>query len=217
MYIGRDFKRDIELENLKKFTGHLRPNRSWLDLFSLSLSYNFRYNNFDFTTLTDNLNADEVIIIDFHDDILKDHQIHFWRKDSISDILPAVKCPSFKSETKIFKFSEINKIREYIYYRNHAKSIVIENIDEELSINLVYGDIVKITPRSPWSNNLNDLKNDFSVKLQERYKLWEIDGCACKPKKIRIWHDIFNGLQYAIDQLKWIPNISDVELGIHIN
>ena len=95
MYIGRDFKREIELDKLNEFTGHFRPTRSWLDLFSLSLSYYFRSNEFDFTVLTNNLSKDEVVILDSHDDIFKWYRIHYWNKDTISDILPAIKCPSF--------------------------------------------------------------------------------------------------------------------------
>ena len=38
MYIGRAFKRDIELDKLKENAIHLRPNRNWIDLFSLSVS-----------------------------------------------------------------------------------------------------------------------------------------------------------------------------------
>ena len=37
-YIGRAFKRDIELDKLKENARHLRPNRNWIDLFTLSLS-----------------------------------------------------------------------------------------------------------------------------------------------------------------------------------
>ena len=146
MYVGRDFKRDIELDSSKIYKSKLKPNRSWLDLFSLSLSNYFRYINFDFTILTDNLSEDEVIIIDSHDDIFKDYQIHYWSKDRISDILPAIKCPSFKSETKIFKTSETYEIWRFINDQIHTKSFVIENIDDELSINLVYGNTVKIGP-----------------------------------------------------------------------
>ena len=103
MYIGRNFKRDIDLDSLKyKYTKLLRPNRSWLDLFSLYLSSCFNYNKFDFTILTDNLSEDEVIVIDSHDDIFEGYQINFWKKDKILYILPSIKCPSFKSETKIF-------------------------------------------------------------------------------------------------------------------
>ena len=39
----------------------------------------------------------------------------------------------------------MEEIGKFIYDQNHIKSIVIENIDEELYINLVYGDTVKIT------------------------------------------------------------------------
>ena len=205
MYIGRDFKRDIELNRLKQFTGHLRPNRSWIDLFSLSLSNYYNNDEFDLTILIDNLCEDEVIIVDSHDDIFKEYQIHFWRKDRISDILPAIKCPSFKSKTKIFKTSEMKDIGKFIKDQDHTKSIVIEKSDKELSINLIYGNTIKITSRK----SLN--------KLQERYKLWEIEDCACKPKKIRAQEWFFGILQYAINMLLRISNITDVKLGIHIN
>ena len=56
----------------------------------------------------------------------------------------------------------------------------------------------------------------FSNKLKERYKLWEIEDCACKPKKIRVWVNDFEYLQYVIDELKWISNINDAKLGMHI-
>ena len=146
MYIGRDFKREIELIKSKDIKENLRPNRSWLDLFLLSLSDDFHDNKFDFTILVDNLREDEVIMLDSHDDIFKDYQVHFWIKDRIPDILPAIKCPSFKSETEIFHTSDKSKIWKFIYYQNHTKSIVIEKVDEKISINLIYGNTVKITP-----------------------------------------------------------------------
>ena len=213
MYIGKNFKKEIELDYLNENVRHLRPNRSWLDLFSLSLSYKFHlFNYFDFTNLIGKLSIDEVIIINSHDDIFKGYQIHFWRKDRISDILPAIKCPSFKSETKIFKTSEMNKMKIFIRYQNHTKSIVIENADEELSIILVYGDTVKIGP-----NTFDAYQHiNFFDELKERYELWEIDDCVCKPKKIRVWAKDFEILKDTIDHLKWISNINDVNLGIDI-
>ena len=213
MYIGRDFKRDIELDKLKKNKGDLRPNRSWLDLFSLSLSYYFWRKEFDFTTLTDNLSEDEVIIIDFHDNIFKEYQINFWRKDRISDILPAIKCPSFKSENKNFKTSEMDKIRDFIYDHIHTKSIVIENTDKELSINLVYGDTIKFGP-----NTFNfHQKIEYISELQMRYKLWKIGDCACKPKKIRAQEREFGELKNAIEKFERISNIIDVKYGMNID
>ena len=214
VYIGIGFKREIELDCLNEYSDYLRPNRSWFGLFSLSLSYDFRYNKFDFTILTDNVCEDEVIVIDSHDDIFKSYQIQYWCKDSISDILPAIKCPSFKSETKTFKTSEKRKIIKFIDYQNNTKSIVIENVDEKLSINLIYGDTIKIGPLTIWSDSQY---NDFLDKLQERYKLWEIEDCACKPKKIRVWENNFEDFKYAIDQLNWISDINDVKLGVDIS
>ena len=212
MYIGRDFKREIELDSLKIYTSKLRPNRSWIDLLALSPSYDFKYNWIDFTNLIKNLTEDEVIIIDSHDDIFKGYQIHYWRKDRISDILPAIKCPSFKSETKIFKISDKSEIGKFIYNQNHTKSIVIENTGDKLSINLAYGNTLKITPRTFYT----DQEINFLDKLKERYELWEIGDCACKPKKIRVWVDDFKKLKDGIDELKWISNIIDAKLGIDI-
>ena len=146
MYIGRDFKRDIELDKLKVY--YLRPNRSWLDLFLLSLSDYFHTYGAVFSTLIGNLREDEVIIIDSHDDIFKAYQIRYWSKNRISDILPAINCPSFKSETRIFKTSEENEVWCFNYNQNHVKSIVIENTGKKLSISLVYGNTWKI---GPWS------------------------------------------------------------------
>ena len=211
MYIGRDFKREIELDQINENTRYLRPNRSWIDLFSLSLSNDFRYKKFDFTILTDNLNADEVIIIDSHDDIFKDYQIHFWRKDRISDIFPAIKCPSFKFETKIFKTSEIPKIKEFINNKIRTKSIVIENKGDTISIDLVYGDTFKIMPIA--TNKFQQTK--YFDELKERYNLWEIDDCACKPKKIRVWVYGLKNLKYTVEELEKISNINDAKLGVY--
>ena len=213
MYIGRDFKRDIELDSLNEYDRYLRPNRSWLDLFSLSLSFDFRYNKFNFSTLTDNLTEDEVIIIGPHDDIFKFSQIHYWRKDRISDILPAIKCPSFKSENEIFKTSEMDEMRRFIKDQDDIKYIVIEKADKNLSVSLVYGDTEKITPLTFYSLQHDKLLD----KLKERYELWEIDDCACKPKKIRVLADDFEKLKYAIGELESISNTNDVKLGVYID
>ena len=212
-YIGRDFKRDIELDELKQSIRRLRPKRSWLDLFSLSLSHDFRYNKFDFTILTSNLTEDEVIIIDSHGAIFKHYQIHFWSKESISDVLPAIKCPSFKSETKNFKTSEKRKMRQYIDDQIHRKSIVIEKSDKKLSINLAYGNTVKITP---WTFR-SFQKYEFFDKLKERYELWEIDGCACKPKKIRTLVNLSLHLENVIWRLKRFSSINDTKLWMYLN
>ena len=210
MYIGRDFKREIGLHKFTKINRNLRPNRSWIDLFSLFLLVDVCLHEFDITNLIKNLNEDEVIIIDSHDDIFTADQIHYWSKDCISDILPAIKCPSFKSETKMFKISEMEEIGKFIFYQNHIKSIVIENIDEELYINLVYGDTVKIT----WFTFYEDQHINFFDKLKERYELWKIEDCECKPKKIRFWDNDIEYFSNEIKELKKISSINDAKLGM---
>ena len=199
---------DISREKLNLINSrHLRPNRSWIDLFSLSLSTNFIFNYFDLTTLIDNLSEDEVIIIDSHDNIFEEYQIHYWDKDRIPDILPAIKCPSFKSETKIFKISEMDEIGNFIYDQNHTKSIMIENADDTLSISLVYGDTVKITSRTLDK----DQHYNFFDKLKERYKLWEIEDCTCKPKKIRVEVKGLINLKNTIEEIERISDINDAK------
>ena len=57
----------------------------------------------------------------------------------------------------------------------------------------------------------------FKKKLKERNKLWEIDDCACKPKKIRAQEREFGELKYAIEELEKISNIIDVKFGMNID
>ena len=163
--------------------------------------------------MKDNLSEDEVIIIDSHDNIFKDSQIHFWRKDRISDILPDIKCPSFKSETEIFNTSEMTKIREFINNQIRTKSIVIENKGDTVSIDLVYGDTLKIMPIA--TNKFQQTK--YFDELKERYNLWEIDDCVCKPKKVRVWVYGLENLKNAIEELEKISNINDAKLGVYIS
>ena len=82
---------------------------------------------------------------------------------------------------------------------------MIEKSDKELSINLVYGDIVKLGP------------NTSLDKLQERCELWEISDCACKPKKIRALVKGIENLKIVIDELKWISNIKDARIWMYID
>ena len=62
----------------------------------------------------------------------------------------------------------MKEISQFIYDQNHIKSIVIENTDEELSINFIYGDTVKITPNTFYYSYLN---TKYFDKLKERYML----------------------------------------------
>ena len=89
---------------------------------------------------------------------------------------------------------------------------MIENAGDKLSIGLFYGDTLKITPRTFDT----DQEINFFDKLKERYKLWKIGDCACKPKKTRVWVDDFEYLKFTIEELKWISSIIDDKLGIGI-
>ena len=56
----------------------------------------------------------------------------------------------------------------------------------------------------------------FFEKLNERYELWEIDDCACKPKKIRVWERYFDQFQHTIEELERISIIKDAKHEIYI-
>ena len=90
---------------------------------------------------------------------------------------------------------------------------MIENADKKLSISLVYGDTVKIKPRT---FSIFYRPNIFA-KLVERYKLWKIGDCVCKQKKIRVWVDIIRDLGIIIEILERFPNIKDVKFGAYID
>ena len=137
MYIGREFKRDIILDNLNENARYLRPNRSWLDLFSLSLSYIFDFNNFDFTNLIENLSEDEVIIVDSHDDIFKDYQIHYWKKTEFPIFSQLSSVPLLNLKLRCLKLPKkwddlsiisiiINLLRLKIQMKNYLSILFME-------------------------------------------------------------------------------------------
>ena len=101
IYIGRrNIKIDVILK--RKLINEIKTMRSWVDLFSLCLSKNFNFNKFNIIFLIKFLISEEVIIVDSHLKLLKYFKIHYWDKDSISNILPAISCALYKSEPKIF-------------------------------------------------------------------------------------------------------------------
>ena len=61
----------------------------------------------------------------------------------------------------------MDEIGKFIDDQNYTKSFVIENTNEKLSINLVYGNTIKFTPRK--YSTFKHIK--FFDKLQKRYKL----------------------------------------------
>ena len=213
MTIGRKYRREIELDRKMKVNSKFSVKeieRSWLDLLSLTLSVNFDQLRFDFSCLIDKLDEDEVVIIDSHSSLFKDYQILFWRKDKIADILPAIQCPSFKSENQNFNRSEMKIMTKYIAKELGSKSVVIERFKEGISLYSVNWDTLKITPKMlEWSQQ----SNIFS-KLQERNKIWIFHDWVCKPKKIRVWTDKIRTLQSMIDKVKEISHWNDSQFGV---
>ena len=114
IYVGKDYKKEIELGKLKKSITLLNSKRNWFELFSLSLADNY-YRYFDFSTLTKIIYEDEVLIIEPHDNINKAFNIYLWKKDIISNNILAINCPLFKFEYKIYEYNEMSEINYFIY------------------------------------------------------------------------------------------------------
>ena len=100
IYLGREYIKEINVteENTIDAYNKLKlAKRRWLDLFSISLTKPFYI-----TVIIDKLAEGEVAILDYHNNLFKKFNANYSTNESISSILPAVLCPSFKKELKHF-------------------------------------------------------------------------------------------------------------------
>ena len=113
IYFGRNFKRQIKItkdNSTDWYTFILNTHKNRLDLCSFSLSFDSLFGYpFDLQVLLDKLEDGEVMILQYHRNICKDFEIQLWRKENISDFLPAVLCPSYKEN-----FEELKSLEQLI-------------------------------------------------------------------------------------------------------
>ena len=149
-YIGKNYRKEIEIikdSYIDKQSECIEDyDRSWLDLYLIYFNL-YNLESIKYSKILNNLQEDEVIIIDPCDDLFIDYQIHYCKKDKISEILPSVNWPSFIPEIKTFKNSE-KKVKELIESQIYSKSLVIGKWKNRVSIYSANSETLKITPET---------------------------------------------------------------------
>ena len=213
IYCGRDCKINYnitEKDHIDALSGIRIAERSWWDLFLISISDSLPNTWWNIiTAIIDQLNEDEVVILDYHDNIFQKFQIQYQLKEDISNILPAVLCPSFKKESKLFANPEKNKIMEFIINESRTKSVVIEKNSEDISIYSVFSQILKST----WINDFDEI----IVNITERTKHWKFPDWECRIKKIRLLAKNLNEKDNALDIIDQVSDVKDVKMWLSIN
>ena len=217
IYWGKDFKSNIEInyKNYQDIENKIQSSkRSWLDLFSLSLFSNAIWKRIDFSIFISNLEENEAVIFNPHNDLFKDYQIIYWKKDKIPDILPAVLCPSFKSEVKKFNGSELNRLRHFFINDPYIKSVVVERNQDEVSVYTVMSQTLKLK-FNKFNYNYWDLKSYY--KHTNQNQIWEVSDWVCKPKRLRIWEYSKKNLTKRINEINEISYIEDIQIWFNDN
>ena len=192
IYFGRFYKKEMlnEEDNKNAYERIKYLEKTWIDLFSFSFSsyilWEVLVNLYIFTA---KLEMDRVIIIDYHSDLFKEYQLHYWGKDDIHKIVPAVLCPLFKYTIKTFKHPEMYKLKYIIQNESDPRSIVIENLNEEVMVYSTFSYTLKITP---YICLISPLKN--RLEIDDSSKLCKLDDWEWKPKNLRVWCCEFSNL-----------------------
>ena len=197
-----------------EFNGeNIDKNKRWLDWFKLSsklfedwLKFNYSEWKSTILYLLERIDEDEAIIIELHD--LKNliHKIHIWKFSEISTFLPAILCPTIKSNTKWFKQTETSKLIEYIK----------EQLDEFSAIFITKRDEIEVhsTMNSVYSFEFNFrlLLNDKQAQL-ETLKAWLVINWCWKPTKLLMkFYRSGLGKLKEFRKLPYIVNIKSLKI-----
>ena len=197
-----------------EFNGeNIDKNKRWLDWFKLSsklfedwLKFNYSEWKSTILYLLERIDEDEAIIIELHD--LKNliHKIHIWKFSEISTFLPAILCPTIKSNTKWFKQTETLKLIEYIK----------EQLDEFSAIFITKRDEIEVhsTMNSVYSFEFNFrlFLNDKQAQL-ETLKAWPVINWCWKPTKLLMkFYRSGLGKLKEFRKLPYIVNIKSLKI-----
>ena len=216
LYIGRDIKEERELT----FKDIRKIKRRWINLYLLYWCKPFGTQNKigrDLISVIDCLFEHEVIVFkkgksrlnyflpgvknDFEDYF----QIYFWKEEHISNILPAILCPSFKKEKRCFKPSESESLRKFIYNQIELKALVIEKKHNEVVVYPVFDPYLLIENDKSWNENAKML-------MKERNEIWPIKKWACRPTMLYVNTYQENEERCNIEELPCLENIHDVHV-----
>ena len=208
-YIGKDFKQEKSLAISKDF-GNVR--KSIFNFYQLKTTVYSLYCNLaskNLLSLIDKLDEDETIIWDFHKSNFQDICIYFCNEDKVSEILPAVMCPSFWKTSALLNYRKRERINEIITKELSTKSVMIELRKKKISLYSVFSPTLRIAERNNWRSRVSELTKTMN-------KLWQITNCVCKPTKLQVDTIFCVNEDKILNNLSWIDNINDAQFNINI-
>ena len=208
-YIGKDFKQE---KFIRVFTDLRNVRKSFINLYLLKTSVESISNYYDsknILSLIDKLDEDETIIWDFHKSDLNDISIYFCNEDKVSEILPAVMCPSFWKTSALLDYGDQKTINEVIRKELSTKSVMIELRKKKILLYSVFSPTLRIVSENDWSRGVSELTETMN-------RLWKIKNCVCKPTKLLVntKFDVNEGK--ILNNLSWIESINNAQFDINI-
>ena len=208
-YIGKDFKQE---RFISFFTDLRNVRKSFINLYLLKTSVDDLYyddNSKNILSLIDKLDEDETIIWDFHKSNLNDISIYYCNEDKVSEILPAVMCPSFWKTSALLYYGDRKTINEVISKELSTKSVMIELRKKKILLYSVFSPTLRIVSENDWSRGASKLTEKMS-------ELWQIKNCVCKPTKLQVNTKFVVNEGNILNNLSWIESINDAQFDINI-
>ena len=129
------------------------------------------------TILLNETNENEVIVLEAHKSNTDDIQMYICKEDEISEILPAILCPSFKKEVKLLKKSDLERIKNHIIRILDRKSVVLKKNGINIAIYSVFSSTLKFHHSSNEISKIQHLEEEIQG-------MCEIQDWFCKPKRL---------------------------------
>ena len=179
VYWGRDFKQEVNINifnqgddfrNLLKLYSLVFTSDDWLSENTLQI----------LIALLDLLDEGEAIIYHAHKYEANLYTINFWKEESASEILPAIKWPSFKKVQKRISISHLLEIEEFIVKQLEYKSVVIKKENEEIVAYSVLSSTFKFYD-SPYASVV--ITEEAIREITETWESWD---WVCRPTKLQI-------------------------------
>ena len=210
VYTGRDYKEERSFQSDLKYYGEIR--RSIIELFqitekwcTLSLLKYFK----SLLRLCEKLNEDELVVLDLHRKKTGYFQILFSNKDHLSDILPAVSCPSINIEKNTFE--NFNNFTYNINKINYSwnKAIVIEKQWKLFTMYSVFSPNLRLISGSDWNSSTKNLIDDMYNQCQHENWSW-------RPTILEVDSSCTNEEYECISSLQWIEKINEAKIDIYL-
>ena len=203
MYIGRDIKEEKDITN--KDIREIK--RRWIDLYKLCWSKDSLglIKLIDLLSLKDNLINNETIALKTEKFNRYYFQIYFWKEEHISNILPAILCPSFKKEKQCFKPSEYKSLLKFIHNQMRSKALVIEKKHNEVVVYPVFDPFLFIGCFDYWNENTKTF-------MKEMNGMWPIKKWVCRPTMLYVDTYQKNEERCKIEEMPCLENIHDVHV-----